>query len=89
MTIRQKFRTNKNINNNNVLEVGFKAFLEKALNDVEMAECVEEEKVVAIKWPMCEIAPAPKMENLLKSSPDFQFTVAKIVAFGGKCFMYI
>lgn len=73
------------INENNSVKIGFRNFIVNEVNDQELEKIVSEEKVIAIKWPNCDIGPATKMNARLRASPDFNFTVVKVIAFGGKC----
>lgn len=74
--------------NDNEAKIGFRSFLDKILTDGEMSEHIDEEKVILVKWPVCEIGPASKMNSRLKTCTNFEFKIAKIIAFGGKYFIY-
>lgn len=77
------------LNENNEMKVGFRSFLENPISNKELANIVRDEKVIAKKWPMCDIVSATKMNNLLKASLEFSFKVARVIAFGGKLFTII
>lgn len=78
----------KFLNESDDLAIGFKEFIENPLSDEELSKIVKEERVISVKWPTCKIGPDAKMNDRLKKSPEFQFRLARVIAFGGKCFLF-
>ena len=79
----------KLLNRNNILEVGFRTFMvDYPKSDDEMKNLVEDEKVIALKWPQCKISEAATMRERLKNT-EWDFLVAKVIAYGGKSLLYV